>query len=278
MSQLTVIKDRIKTISSLNKVTKAMEMVTRTKIHSVRQNSLNAKKYQEAFTRLISGLAPENIANQETPQRYGVAFFSHKGFCGAFNDKLLSRLRAVNRVSLSKNGKLYLLGRAQPKWNHVFREYQHIEAEEKNYQTQTASLLTELTSAVLSGRKVEIYFIYNQLISILEQKPHIQKIYPLESPALTSDTWLEPKRSLLYPEALRGYLTACLERAYWESMAGEYYARLLSMKSANENADIMLNKLNLDYNKTRQTFITQELSEVISAFDVLNATKKQKGI
>ena len=276
MSQLSVIKNRIRTISNLNKVTNAMEMVTRTKIHNIRQNSLQAKNYQELYTRLFSAIGQvrqlDEDAVKKPPVKYAVAFFAHKGFCGAFNDQLLSKLRNVLK---GEQFKLYLLGRAQSRWKQT--EYQHIPANEKTYQAETAPLIKEMSEAILSGQDVEIYFIYNQLISILEQKPQVQKIYPCTLPdnSLT-DVLLEPDRDAIYPEALQGFLSAWLDKIYWESAAGEYYARLLSMKNANENADIILNALHIQYNKTRQMRITQELSEVISAFDVLELISEKK--
>ena len=138
-------------------------------------------------------------------------------------------------------------------------------------------MISKIHSEILAGANIEIYFAYNQYISVLEQDPVVQKIYPVKLPAQTiGDVLLEPERDVLYPELLKGYLTACLDSTYWESFAGEYYARLLNMKDANDNAEIMLNTLRIQYNKTRQLRITQELSEVMSAFDILRLTEEKK--
>ena len=284
MSQLTAIKGRIKTIANLHKVTNAMEMVTRTRIHKIRQNFVNAKNYQELSAKIfavISAQAPGWLYKKSAPaapEKYYLAFFSHKGFCGGFNDKLLQELRLVLRGNPAQ---LYMLGRPQARWKHYLRrEYQHIPAEEKTYQAETAGLLAELQAKILSGANIEIYYVYNRLISVLEQTPVVQKIYPAELPAPSGEVLLEPDADTLYPEALKGYLAACLDRAYWESAAGEYYSRLLSMKNANDNAEIILNTLQIQYSKTRQMRITQELSEVVSAFDVLRviSAKRMEGV
>lgn len=284
MSQLSAIKDRVRTITNLHKVTKAMEMVTRTKIHKMRQNAASAKDYQELYAGLFGALALKYVikpgASQETSQKYCLAFFSQKGFCGGFNEKLLNCLRAALATEKIPP-KLYLLGRFQAKWKHVLaREFQHIAARENTYREETAGLVAEIGAKILAGEKIEVYFIYNRLVSVLEQTPLAQKIYPPDPPAVEKEILLEPDVDALYPEALKGYLTACLAKAYWESAAGEYYFRLLSMKNANDNAELILGGLLLEYNKTRQTRITQELSEVISAFDVLkvSAEKKERGV
>jgi F-type H+-transporting ATPase subunit gamma len=283
MSQLSVIKERIRTIANLNKITRAMEMVTRTKIHKMRQNFASARNYQERHLRLLAAVEKHSMKQtglKQAPQKYYLVFFAHKGFCGGFNDKLLSHLRAELETD-SDVSKLYFFGRFQAKWKHALaREFQHIAAGEKTYQAETAGLIAELSGKIISGEKIAIYFVYNRLISVLEQSPFTQKIYPPVLPVVAEETLLEPAAAVLYPEALKAYLAACLDRAFWESLAGEHYSRLLSMKNANDNAELILSSLTLEYNKTRQIRITQELSEVVSAFDVLkvSAEKKERGV
>ncbi|MDR1323793.1 MAG: F0F1 ATP synthase subunit gamma [Candidatus Margulisbacteria bacterium] len=293
MSQLTVIKERIRTITNLSQVTKAMEMVTRTKINKIRQNFNNAKNYQTWLTRIFTQISvqvkkPEAVSAQPS-EKYCLAFFAHKGFCGGFNDKLLAKLRIVldnEKMENSRGAALWLLGRANAKWNYYVKQaYTILEAAEKNYQAETAPLVAEIAGKILAGQKIEVYLAYNELLSVLEQSPVIKKIYPLDDSTLPDTEYnqsvpreiiLEPAGEIIYPEILRAYLSACLDKAYWESAAGEYYARLVSMQSANKNARLILQKLTLQYNKTRQMRITQELSEVVSAFDVLRALENKE--
>lgn len=293
MSQLTVIKERLKTIANLHQVTKAMEMVTRTKINKVRQNFNNAKDYQAWLARIFAQISaqvkkPETVAAQP-PEKYCLAFFAHKGFCGGFNDKLLAKLQMVLDNEKRENGRcaaLWLLGRASAKWNHYIKHaYTALTAAEQNYQVETAPLVAEIAGKILAGQNIEVYLAYNELLSVLEQSPVIKKIYPLDAAVLPDterkqsvqrEIILEPAGEIIYPEILRGYLSACLDKAYWESAAGEYYARLVSMQSANKNARLILQNLTLQYNKTRQMRITQELSEVVSAFDVLRALENKE--
>ena len=140
MSQLTSIKERLKTIANLHQVTRAMEMVTRTQINKVRQNFNNAKNYQALSAQVFAQIAAR-IKNQETlpapPQKYCLAFFAHKGFCGGFNDKLLMKLQTVLDNEKRANGStaaLWLLGRANAKWEHYLKHpYTILAAAEKNY-------------------------------------------------------------------------------------------------------------------------------------------------
>jgi len=308
MSQLLQIKERIRTIANLRKVTRAMELVTRTRINRSRTNAISARDYHGMFAELYSlassgtDMAPiirQSVsATRRSAKTYVVAFLSQKGFCGGFNDRVLSRLVALLReltvttpetvLGEAREPALYLVGRRNSKWNYALRrEFTHIDAPERNFQEGLAPLQRTLSAAVLeamgpSGEPVEIHFVFNELISILEQKPMVLQVYPPEivagTPAAPAAAPLfEPDPEQLLPSLVPAYLEACLYRAYWETIAGENAARLLSMKNANDNASKMLDTLRVEYNKTRQTKITQELSEIVSAFDVLKSHQGHSG-
>ena len=279
MSQLSAIKDRRRAIINLRKVTNAMELVTKTKIAKVRNNAMNARNYQQAFQDLASlvlGSLDTRQKKTEVPVRYVVGFFSQKGFCGNFNDKLMHKLSATVRELEPQH--LHLIGKATSKWTYVFkRKFEHIEAKEKTYQQELRPLIALWQKVLAEKQPVEIYLVYNKLNSILDQQPTVEKIYPfVVDKKQTSAPLYEPDLETLSATLLVAYLDACVEKVYWESVAGEYCSRLLSMKNANDNAAIIIDDLNLEYNKTRQSKITQELSEVVSAFDVLKLVQEKK--
>jgi F-type H+-transporting ATPase subunit gamma len=148
---------------------------------------------------------------------------------------------------------------------------------EKQHREESAPLLAEIEKAILAGEDVELSFVYNELISVLEQKPTTLRVYPADASAAqpAGGTLFEPDAASLSRAVVGGYLRACFERAYWESVAGEECARLLAMRNANDNASMILDDLAVLYNKTRQARITQELSEIVSAFDVLSLVQKR---
>lgn len=297
MPQLLAIKERIRTISNLRKVTRAMELVTRTKINRARTNATAARRFQLLFRELFDEAAA--AAEQDwrlrpgegsPPRRLVVGVLSQKGFCGAFNERVLSTLqKLLGELSAEPETavSLTLVGRRNSKWSYALkREFDHIPAPEKEYASQIAPLAESLSQAVIKGGDVEVYLVFNELVSILEQKPIVLRVFPPDAPppsqlgsrepaGLQTDMLFEPEPSLLMPALLPAYLRASLERAYWETVAGENCARLLSMKNANDNASKMLDALQLEYNKTRQTRITQELSEIVSAFDVLRSIQER---
>ncbi|MBU0579968.1 MAG: F0F1 ATP synthase subunit gamma [Candidatus Margulisbacteria bacterium] len=288
MSQLLFIKERIKSITSIYKVTQAMELVTKTKVNKIRQNANCTKNYHQSFYKLFTNVANKyqkqyfsNISkNQLPPKKYALVFLSQKGFCGNFNEKVLGKLLIrLTPFDLATNIELYLIGKKTSKWTSILkRPFKHLAALEKNYLQFFQPLIQQLTQEILSGENIEVYFIYNEFFSVLQQTPTIKQYFPLEKPKtkINLEFIFEPTIDNLFKSLLKSYFESSIEQVYCESLAGEYCSRLINMKNANDNASIMLRNLNLLYNKTRQMKITQELSEIVSAFDVLKLIKEKQ--
>lgn len=291
MAQLLAIKRRIKAIEGLRKVTRAMELVTHTKIGRVKKGALSSRDYQEAFERLMDAVArarnEKRAADGASTATTGTAielviFLSQKGFCGGFNDKLLNMV-AKALPSLG-DVRLTVVGRLSPKWNSIIRRKpaQTVDAPDRTWQQDTAGLAAAWAEQIRTGSDLKIIFAFNRFKSILEQTPLLQKVWPPEPPAAgntgASSNWpvVEPDPEALFDALIGPWIEACMARSWWETAAGENCARLLSMKSANENASEIIGNLRLQYNKTRQLSITQELAEISSAFNVLNILKQKR--
>ncbi len=291
MPQLQEIKSRIRAIGSLRKVTAAMELVTQTRINRVRQAAASARDFEQQFRALyatvLGALDAEGrgaagarpAARPASPgRRYVVGFLSQKGFCGDFNNKALAAIRNAFRTLEGSEGRRYLVGKPAGRWTQALgRDFVTLPCREKEHRAESAPLLAEIGKAILAGEDVEVYFVYNKLVSVLEQTPTTLRVYPAGEAAVqpAGGTLFEPDASSLSRAVVGGYLRACFERAYWESVAGENCARLLAMRNANDNASLILDDLRVLYNKTRQARITQELSEIVSAFDVLSVAQKR---
>ncbi|MDR2733909.1 MAG: F0F1 ATP synthase subunit gamma [Spirochaetota bacterium] len=300
MSRLLEIKRRIRSIKSLAKVTHAMELVTHTKIGRARKGALASRAYHESFAKLMGAvksaygedeLEMEDVLPQRpagTPDSKNtdlVIFLSQKGFCGAFNDRLLQHI--AQEILQFGETRLIVIGRVAPKWNSIMHTHPDlvIAAPDKNWQSDLASLaenLADRIAAARDGNKL-IYFAYNRFKSMLEQIPVMEQIWPPQYEPEKTNVWrgavVEPSPDAMMEQIALPWINASLARAWWETNAGENYARLISMKSANENASIIIDHLALQYNKTRQLVITQELSEITNAFNVLNIlkTKREQG-
>ena len=317
MSKLLTIKRRIHSIKSLAKVTRAMELVTHTKIGRARKGVTGAREYHKSFNRLMTAIASvydedetgtqyfpppidttlpagfEGLAAKDVEKgtHEVIIFLSQKGFCGGFNDRLLFHLAA----ELPKLGKarLTVVGRLAPKWNLIMHTIPGMDtnpaaiiaAADKTWQNDLTILTNVLIARIrrmrhLHDTSARIYLAFNQFQSILEQVPTIEQMWPLvikkEEKSAYRNAIVEPSQETILEQALIPWVKASLTRAWWENTAGENYARLISMKSANENAGIIIDGLTLQYNKTRQLVITQELSEITSAFNVLNILKGKR--
>ncbi len=286
MSQLARIRERTRTISNLRKVTRAMELVTKTKINKIRQNAGNAKSfheaYQDMFDTVLQAYQEETHgAAGDAPARknYILGFLSQKGFCGNFNDKILSKIHGIFHA-VQEEKALYLLGKRTSKWTYAVKHpFTHFEGLEKTFLSDCFPLIETWTEEITQNKPIRIYFAYNEFVSILDQRPTMLQIYPFETTRRETAAGrpiFEPEPEILMASLIEGYLCACIEKVYWESLAGEYCSRLISMKNANENATMIIDSLQLLYNKTRQAKITQELSEIVSAFDVLKTMQEKK--
>lgn len=290
MSRLLEIKRRIRSIKSLAKVTHAMELVTHTKIGRARKGAMTSRAYHESFAGLIGAvrssyggdIAGTEDAAQDAKDTDLVVFLSQKGFCGAFNDRLLQYI-AQEIPKLGKT-RLTVVGRVAPKWHSILRANPDVvvAAPDKSWQKDLSALASNLADRVTGKAASKIYFAYNRFKSMLEQVPVMDAIWPPPHAASKLEPgkinpWrgaiIEPDPEIVMQEIILPWIDASLTRAWWETNAGENYARLISMKSANENASIIIDHLSLQYNKTRQLVITQELSEITNAFNVLSLLK-----
>jgi F-type H+-transporting ATPase subunit gamma len=174
-----------------------------------------------------------------------------------------------------------VVGRVTPKWKMLMHEDPDtvIAAPDKSWQSDISALAEELAKRVADDPSVKIYFAFNHFKSMLEQIPAVEEIWPPrpspENAASYANAIAEPETEIIIQDIVLPWIHASLARAWWETSAGENYARLLSMKSANENASLIIDHLSLQYNKTRQLVITQELSEITNASNVLNLLKSK---
>ena len=295
MSKLLEIKRRIQSIKSLAKVTRAMELVTHTKIGRARKGVSGARAYHESFVRLMTAIEgarndedtpyppPKNAEDESTHEI--IIFLSQRGFCGGFNDRLLAHL-ASELPNLGR-ARLTVVGRLAPKWNLFMHTpaADIIAAPDKTWKSDLSALANTLALRIQKksfphDTPARIYLAFNRFQSILEQVPTIEQVWPLvikeEEKTAYQNGLAEPSQEALMEQALPSWIEASLARAWWENAVGENYARLISMKSANENAGIIIDNLTLQYNKTRQLDITQELSEITSAFNTLRILKGKR--
>ncbi|MDY4738015.1 ATP synthase F1 subunit gamma [Absicoccus porci] len=284
MSAIREIKDRMTGIQSTMKITKAMYMISSTKMNKAKQSLANTEPYfyslQKVMLTILQSM-PDNFhhpylderkyINQDNQRRAVICVTGDKGLAGAYNHNVLKMTEQM--LKGFKSYKLYMVGE-------VGRQYfirRHIPIEESFlYTAQNPTLPTARSIAskmleLFENQKIdELYIVYTRMENATQFVPDIDQLLPLyrlnRDVEVGGDTTmhyqLEPNPKVVLntviPDYLAGYIYSCLVESY----AAEHFARMQAMDSANKNGEDLLAQLSLQYNRQRQAQITQEITEV----------------
>ncbi len=262
MSQILQMRKRLKSIQNIHKVTLAMETMAITGLRRIQRQNKISEEYAKKMAEVLSLVC----ANQKTPDalaarsgRTFLVFLSTRGFCGNFNNNLADYFKRTYHPQ--PEDKIYLLG---PLGLRYLRRLNYPNIDTLKYAELGKLCLEEVNNSR------EIFIVYNKYISILKQEEAIWKLYPFEPTSQAQNlplVYLEPEQ--LCDKILPLYINALLQAKKVETLLGEYCNRFHSMRSANDNAGVLIQDLKIELNKTRQSTITAELSEVVSAFEVM---------
>ena len=281
------LRTKIKSVENTKKITKAMEMISVSKMRKAQERMRAARPYSEKIRNIASNLGqanPEYVhAFMKSTGGKSVGFIvvtTDKGLCGGLNTNLLravtARLRETQSAgktprAVAIGGKgLGFLNRVGAK---VVSHVTHLG--DKPQLDKLIGPVKVLLDAYTQGELSEVYLCYNKFVSTMSQVPVVETLLPLsaakmESEARASGThhgWdylYEPDAQVVIDELLVRYVEALVYQALAENMASEHAARMVAMKAATDNAGNVIGELKLVYNKTRQAAITKELSEIVS--------------
>lgn len=283
MATLKEIKKRITAVKSTQKITKAMKMISATKLKKAQDRIIATRPYAFKMSELLSHLvaASENIVNplmkqREVKKRLLVIISGDRGMCGSFNSNLLKysanyleeRGRETPIITVGKKGSDYFVKR---KYN-VIKSYIHI------FSNMNLSISNEIADYIVTGYLnnefdlVEI--IYNEFKSVVKQVVTKEQFLPLSRPTETegndqADYIYEPSSKSILEELIPKHLKVQFWKTLLESNAAELGARMTAMELATKNAEDLIKYLNLLYNKARQEAITKELLEIVSGAEAL---------
>jgi len=214
-----------------------------------------------------------------------VLITSDKGLCGGYNANAISRATQFIQTHPDQEVRLLLVGR---KGYDFFRRKGYPIDFNLLQLSKEISLqeVKEISGAVIKGFEKasydEVYLIYTQFQSPMVTRPILMKLLPLESsevmkkgPGITGEPIFEPSAEEIMALLLPKYLEAQIYKGLVESVASEQGARMVSMKSATENAEEMISSLTLSFNKARQASITKELLEVTTGAEALRFSQKK---
>ena len=281
------LRTKIKSVENTKKITKAMEMISVSKMRKAQERMRTARPYAEKIRGIASHLGqanPEYVhAYMKHSDGKAVGFIvvtTDKGLCGGLNTNLLravtTQLRAtqsagktVQAVAIGSKG-LDFLNRVGAK---VISHVTHLG--DKPHLEKLIGPVKVMLDAYANGELSAVYLCYNKFISTMAQQPTIDQLLPLSADKMEAETkasgtqhgWdylYEPDAQAVIDDLLVRYAEALVYQAVAENMASEHAARMVAMKAATDNAGNVIGELKLVYNKTRQAAITKELSEIVS--------------
>jgi len=293
-AQLRVYRQKIKSAQTTKKITRAMELISASRIAKAQQRVAASAPYSRAVTRAVSAVAtyttvkhPLTTTPEKVERAAVVIFTSDRGLAGAFSSNVLKEADQLTAL-LKEQGKdvvYYLVGR-KAVGNFNFRRRSSV----RNWiggtdlpQFDTAKEVAEAVVAAFNteaseGGVDEIHLVFNRFVSMIAQVPEVVRLLPLEivegeeAPA-ASDVFplyeFEPDVTKVLDALLPVYIESRIYNAMLQSAASEHAARQKAMKSATDNADKLIkNYTRLSY-AARQSEITQQISEIVGGADAL---------
>ena len=278
MANIRLIRQRIRGISNIAKITKAMEMIAASRMRRAQERGLAGRPYSEKITQVIAALAAlpmEGKALHPLLQRRPVAKVAvvhitpDRGLCGGLvgnvNRKVASFILEQQAVAV----KLVTVGRKG--FDFMRRSSQDIVAEFIGLGDRPSLLDTLPISRIIiddfsNGAIDEVYLSYTRFISTMTQEPVLEKILPTEPapiPTIQNVGYIyEPNPVLVLDALLPRFIEMQVYHAILEAVASEQSARMVAMRNATDNASELIDDLTLMYNKERQEMITNELLDI----------------
>jgi F-type H+-transporting ATPase subunit gamma len=289
MPSLKDLKNRIGSVKSTRKITKAMQMVAAAKLRRAQDAAEAARPYAERFNAVMSGLAASVGASDSAPRLLSgtgsdkvhmlVVMTSERGLCGGFNSTIvrLARLRIKELIAAGKTVKIITVGkkgREQLKRDFASHMVAHVDLTEVKRvgYDNAAGIARDLISRFEAGEFDVATIFFNRFQSVISQIPTAQQVIPAtfeESTEASSLYTYEPSEEGILADLLPRGVATQIFTALLENAASEQGARMSAMDNATRNAGEMIDKLTIVYNRSRQAAITKELIEIISGAEAL---------
>ncbi len=292
MASLKALRGRINSVKSTRKITSAMKMVAASKLKRAQTQAEAARPYAERMQRMLAALAQSAQGSPSAPRmlvgtgqdkvQLLIVVTADRGLAGAFNTNVGRAARsAIQRLEgEGKTVKVITVGRKGR--DYLKREYasrlvgEFSFAGKKRVEFADVNEVAEKINQMLEAGEFDVCtIVYNRFVSVISQIPTESQMIPLSIAAADQDEKnqveyeFEPDEETILAALLPRNMAIQLFRALIESGAGEQGARMAAMDNATRNAGDMINKLTLNYNRTRQANITRELIEIISGAEAL---------
>jgi len=275
------IKTKIKSVQNTRKVTRALEMVSASKIRKAQDRMKASRPYARAMRKLIGHLAQANsefhhpyLTERANPKRVGyIIISSDRGLAGGLNNNLFRKLLGEIKQWQDQGVGVDVVTIGQ-KATAFFRRIKVDMLASVTHLGDTPELqqLIGVIKVMLDGydggKLDRVFLCYNDFVNTMTQRAAFDQLLPLpasDEPIVKHD-WdylYEPDAEHVLSHVLTRYVESLVYQAVMENVASEHAARMVAMKAASDNANKLIDTLNLVYNKARQAAITQEISEIV---------------
>ena len=284
MANLKDIRDRIKSVKSLQKVTKAMKMVATAKMRRAQERMEEARPYENRLSAVIQHLLPDvdrgllELLDIRDLNRVGyVVVSSDKGMAGSFNTNVLKKAQIeIDAIGKDKVDVFCIGKKARDHFNR--RNYNiissHIDFWNDLKFRDAMSIGEGIMSHFTQKHVDEIHVVYNEFVNMAVQTVESEKFLPLtynSEKSYNVGRLYEPNKDDIIKTLIPKHLNIQMWKFLLESYASEQAARMVAMENATDNAQEMIKDLTLEFNKARQAAITTEMLEIVSGAEALQS-------
>jgi F-type H+-transporting ATPase subunit gamma len=275
------IKTKIKSVQNTRKVTRALEMVSASKIRKAQERMKASRPYARLIKQMIGHIAKANseythpfMVDRSDIKRIGyIVVSTDRGLCGGLNSQMFRRILADMREWQTKGVEIDVVCVGQKAATFFRRLKVNVTGTvthlgEKPQLEKLVGVIKVMLDAFAAGKLDRVFLNYSDFVNTMTQKPTQDQLLPLPpSESLESkhdwDYIYEPNAETVLDHVMTRYVESLVYQAVLENLASEQAARMVAMKSASDNASKLIETLQLIYNKARQAAITQEISEIV---------------
>ena len=292
MPSLDDLKKRIKSVKSTQKITKAMKMVAAAKLRKAQENAEKGRPYSQKMQNIILNLTksisdPENapkllVGTGKDHTHLCVVLTAYRGLCWGFNSNICKLAKTNFKKILSDEKELKIITVGSKGLDQIKREYgkyiikKFSFKEKKQISFHEAELIGKEIIKLFNEKEFDkCILFYNNFKNVITQIPQAQQLIPAENKSLATKTdettsyEFEPEEDEILEDLLPKNISTQVFKAFLENAASEQGSRMTAMDNATRNAGDLVDKLTINYNRSRQASITKELIEIISGAESL---------
>lgn len=276
------IKRRIKGVKNTHQITKAMDIVSSTKFRRMNEMVLNSRPYSVSLENILKNIAagtksehhPLFDGRKESKKIGLIVIASDRGLCGSYNSSIIKEMNKFIERNSDKKVSIIAIGKKVRDYcrkNEKDMKAEYIQLIPDTMFDKAKEISENIVEFFNEAIYDEVHIIYSKFISAMNSEITLKRLIPVErvEGSVNTNYIFEPSAESILGTLLPKYLSISIYQYLLEATTSEHSARMRAMKNATENAEDMISKLSLKYNRARQASITQEISEIVGGANAL---------